>query len=220
MTGASNKPFATSRAAWLCLCPTCRIGGRCSWTAATHWPWIRADPGSIAAAVAVAAGASCRVRAMGERGRPAHLARVELRAAICRGATAAHGTTLPRVQLSPSLFNNLRDARWNSRLVRGLLGMRYREGHVYRVPFGPLRGLRLRYGPSINYHAMLGLWEVANFRVLTALNRDGHSLIAPDAIVCDVGANIGFSRSGSPVTTYPKDGVCLRGSPANTREIA
>lgn len=91
-----------------------------------------------------------------------------------------------------SFFNDLRNVRWNSGLVRALLGMRYREGRVYRVPFGPLRGLQLRYSPAINYHAMLGLWEVANFRVLAALNRNGHSLIAPDAVVCDVGANIGL----------------------------
>ena len=76
--------------------------------------------------------------------------------------------------MSLSFFNELRDARWNSRLVRGILGLYYREGHVYRVPFGPLRGLRLRYNSTINYHAMLGLWEVANFRVLTTLNRNGH----------------------------------------------
>jgi FkbM family methyltransferase len=96
------------------------------------------------------------------------------------------------VRLSLSFFNELRDARWNSRLVRRVLGMYYREGREYRVPFGPLRGLRLRYNSTINYHAMLGLWEVANFRVLTTLNRNGHPLIAPDATVCDVGANIGL----------------------------
>jgi FkbM family methyltransferase len=91
-----------------------------------------------------------------------------------------------------SFWNDLRDAKWNSRLVRGLLGMFYREGRVYRVPFGPLRGLRLRYGPSINYHAMLGLWEVANFRLLVKLQRKCQALNAPDAVVCDVGANIGL----------------------------
>jgi hypothetical protein len=50
-----------------------------------------------------------------------------------------------------SFWNDLRDARWNSRLVRGLLGMFYREGRVYRVPFGPLRGFRCTLYPAISH---------------------------------------------------------------------
>lgn len=89
------------------------------------------------------------------------------------------------------LVRRVRGARINSRVVRGLLGLVYRPGRVYRLPFGPLRGARLRYDREINFHAMLGLWELDNVRFLQQTLLDTGA-IRPDATVCDLGANIGM----------------------------
>lgn len=78
----------------------------------------------------------------------------------------------------------------------------YTEGKVYKIPFGPLRGFKLRYHQQINFHALLGLWEPENFRFLTELLVSG-GLLRQNSVVCDVGANIGMfslwlSRQCSP----------------------
>ena len=89
------------------------------------------------------------------------------------------------------LLSRLRNAQVNSGIARSLLSYYYKQGEIYTLPFGPLRGCRLRYDPQINYHAMLGLWELDNFRFLSKVLSDG-KLVPPDAVVCDVGANIGL----------------------------
>lgn len=102
-------------------------------------------------------------------------------------------------------LHDIRHGRLNSGLARAVLGWYYREGHSYRVPIGPLRGMRLLYDRSINFHAMLGLWELETFDLLTKLLRASGS-VGPQ-VVCDVGANIGvytlfFARSLPECTVY------------------
>jgi FkbM family methyltransferase len=85
----------------------------------------------------------------------------------------------------------IRYARFNSSLARVILTLFYRSGRPYRLWFGPLRGLRMYYHPSINFHAMLGLWEGETFALLNTLfvkNR----LLSADSVVADVGGNIGY----------------------------
>jgi FkbM family methyltransferase len=84
---------------------------------------------------------------------------------------------------------------WNAEVtsgrVRSVLRRYYRSGHVYRIPFGPLRGFKLRYFPAVTYHAMLGLRELDNFRVLKKLLRAG-ALADAHGVACDLGANVGL----------------------------
>lgn len=84
-------------------------------------------------------------------------------------------------------LRNLRYARMNSALARHCLGLLYRPGHLYAIPFGSLRGLRLFYDPSIDFHTMLGLWEAERLTLL-------RKLLPRFRIqtVYDIGANIGF----------------------------
>lgn len=89
------------------------------------------------------------------------------------------------------LISRFRAAQFNSGLVRSLLSHYYQDGQVYTVPLGPLRGVRIRYHPQINYHAMLGLWELDNFRLLHRVLVTGNFL-AGNETTCDVGANIGL----------------------------
>jgi len=88
------------------------------------------------------------------------------------------------------LVHRLRYAQFNSRLLRSLLAAIYREGNVYRVPYGPLRGARLEYDRSINYHEMLGLWELETLSLMARVLRP--LIKAGPATVCDIGANIGL----------------------------
>ena len=90
-----------------------------------------------------------------------------------------------------TLLNQIRNAQINSAVVRALLRHCYADGKVYTIPFGFLRGCKLRYHEKINYHAMLGLWEPENFRFLTKVLVAG-GLLRPDAVACDIGANIGL----------------------------
>jgi FkbM family methyltransferase len=81
--------------------------------------------------------------------------------------------------------------RFNSALLRGVLKRFYQEGDVCRVPMGPLRGARLVYHSSVNFHAILGIWDLDVFRFLNTVLIGGR-LIGPESVVADVGANIGF----------------------------
>lgn len=86
---------------------------------------------------------------------------------------------------------DIRYARMNSALARRLLALCYRAGQPYRLPFGPLRGLRMCYDLSVNFHAILGLWEAETFDLLAKIFvRDG--ILPKDSIVADVGGNIGY----------------------------
>lgn len=86
----------------------------------------------------------------------------------------------------------MRYARFNSSLVRKALGLVYKDGRVYPILFGPTRGMKVRFHPGMNYHALLGLWERessdAVIRVMKDLLKHQHSPL----IVADVGANLGM----------------------------
>ena len=88
-------------------------------------------------------------------------------------------------------LRNIRYARFHAGLGRHILGLLYRPGKPCRVCFGPLRGLRLQYDRSINFHAILGLWETEVFDVLHRVFVRS-SLLAKDCTVADVGSNIGY----------------------------
>jgi FkbM family methyltransferase len=78
-----------------------------------------------------------------------------------------------------------------SSLARACLSRIYRPGQVYRIPFGPLRGLSLEYHPSVTYHAVLGLRDL---RMLQKLGRalGASGALPKDCTVLDIGANIGL----------------------------
>lgn len=103
-------------------------------------------------------------------------------------------------------LSNLRYVRINSSAARRILGLVYHEGSIYTVPFGRLRGVKLQYDPTINFHAMLGLWETESFNLLARVFEAG-ILSAQNPIICDVGANLGlytlfFARSQPKSTVY------------------
>ena len=58
----------------------------------------------------------------------------------------------------PSL-RNFRYAQFNSAIARAALSTYFRSGRSYRLLMGPLRGSRMRYDRSVNFHAILGLWD-------------------------------------------------------------
>lgn len=95
------------------------------------------------------------------------------------------------------IFQRLRYARINSAIGRKLLGLYYKDGRIYRVPFGPLKGLRIRYERCVNFHAVLGVWDLYIFDILKRLIKTG--IFYNGITACDIGANIGvyslwFSR--------------------------
>lgn len=96
--------------------------------------------------------------------------------------------SLPNFQ---SNLKALRYTQFNSSIARALLSGLYRPGSTYRIKFGPLRGLRMYYDQSINFHAILGFWEAETFDILnTIFLKEG--LLPDDAVIADVGANIGY----------------------------
>lgn len=107
-------------------------------------------------------------------------------------------TLQPPIRHMSSLFSRLRNLQINSRAARSIMRLYYRENSVYTIPMGPLRGLKMRYDPTINFHVILGLWDVSIFRLLDqVLVKSG--LLKPDSIICEGGANVGtytmyFSR--------------------------
>ncbi|NBW99329.1 FkbM family methyltransferase [bacterium] len=88
-------------------------------------------------------------------------------------------------------LHQLRYVKFNSSLIRKILSCFYQEGKVYRIPFGPLRGSKMYYDRSVNYHAILGLWDVEEYQFLGRLLRKG-GFLKPGSITADVGANLGF----------------------------
>lgn len=86
---------------------------------------------------------------------------------------------------------DLRYTRFNSSVARRALSVFYHPGRYYRLRFGPLRGLRLRYDVSINFHAILGLWEAETFEILDRVFVKSGAL-ARDSTVADLGGNIGY----------------------------
>jgi FkbM family methyltransferase len=80
---------------------------------------------------------------------------------------------------------------FNSPFLRYVLSRYFRPGRFYRIPFGQLRGFWIWYDRTINYHAVLGIWEKNNFavvsRIFSHLAKGHRSLV-----VYDIGANIGL----------------------------
>jgi FkbM family methyltransferase len=88
-------------------------------------------------------------------------------------------------------LHQLRHGRFNSALLRKLLSFYFKEGESYRIHFGPMKGLRLRYDRSVNYHAILGLWDAEEYSFLARVLRDG-GFLHERMVVADVGANLGL----------------------------
>jgi FkbM family methyltransferase len=88
-------------------------------------------------------------------------------------------------------LRDLRYARFNSSLARALLRFYYRPGGAYKIWFGPLSGWKLRYDPSVNFHAILGLWDAEIFALLKEVLLKSR-LLPLDGVVADVGGNIGY----------------------------
>lgn len=81
--------------------------------------------------------------------------------------------------------------QFNSSLARSFLKLFFKKGATYRIFFGPLKGAKLQYDPSINFHVMLGLWEIESYRFLeNFLTKTG--FWKKPFVVADVGANIGY----------------------------
>ena len=76
-------------------------------------------------------------------------------------------------------------------LIRRCASLVYQEGRVYRVPLGPLRGVKLRYEAQVNVREMLGLWEKQSFAIVARLQRAGLFGNGGD-VAYDVGANFGL----------------------------
>jgi FkbM family methyltransferase len=88
-------------------------------------------------------------------------------------------------------LRDIRYARFNSKSLRCLLSLAYKEGRPYTIRFGPLRGLKMFYSKSVNYHAILGLWDTETFRILHHVFAKSR-LLPQDGVVADVGGNIGY----------------------------
>jgi FkbM family methyltransferase len=72
-----------------------------------------------------------------------------------------------------------------------ILGLYFKEGRIYRIACGPLKGMKMYYDSSVNFHAILGLWDLDIFEWLENLFVKG-GLFKESMIVCDAGANIGI----------------------------
>ncbi|HWE52162.1 MAG TPA: FkbM family methyltransferase [Bryobacteraceae bacterium] len=88
-------------------------------------------------------------------------------------------------------LRNLRYLRFNSSTARDILQHFYTPGKSYPVWFGPLRGMSLHYDRSVNFHAVLGLWDPETFELLMRVFVAG-GLLPRDAVIADVGSNIGY----------------------------
>lgn len=88
-------------------------------------------------------------------------------------------------------LRDIRYAHFNSVVARGALSLYFRAGRPYRLAFGPLRGLQMYYEKSINFHAVLGLWDIEILGLMEeVLVKSG--LLPKDGVAADVGANIGY----------------------------
>src|SRR5215472_422843 len=88
-------------------------------------------------------------------------------------------------------IRDLRYLRFNSSIARWTLQWVYAPDIPHRVRFGPLRGLQLHYDRSINFHAILGLWDTEIFAVLKKIFVH-NGLLPKDSTIADVGSNIGY----------------------------
>ncbi|MEM9354939.1 MAG: FkbM family methyltransferase [Pseudomonadota bacterium] len=79
------------------------------------------------------------------------------------------------------------------------------EGAMLPVPFGPLRGQRMRYSRHNSLNVTLGRHELENFYLLSKLTKD-RDLIPSNGAIADVGGNVGcyalwFARHAVPEGT-------------------
>jgi FkbM family methyltransferase len=101
-------------------------------------------------------------------------------------------------------FNQLRYGRFNSRLLRKCLSCYFREGVAYRVRFGPIRGMKLYYDRSVNFHAILGLWDAEEYAFLQRVLTIG-GFLRDRVVVADVGANLGMFSLWSTRLLHGRD---------------
>lgn len=105
--------------------------------------------------------------------------------------------------LSPQLqHGGFSFTRLHSTASRLLLRCCFQVGKVYRIPFGPLKGIRIRYDESIDFHMMLGFWETRNLQLLSEVLKNVLTAVR-GPVICDIGGNIGlyslwFSRRIAP----------------------
>ncbi|UCC94666.1 MAG: FkbM family methyltransferase [Candidatus Omnitrophota bacterium] len=111
-------------------------------------------------------------------------------------------------------ISKLKYAKVNSLFARKILGLYYKENKIYTIPFGPLRKIKMRYHTSINFHVMLGLWELDNFEILQRVLIKG-KLLRDNAVMCDVGANIGTYSLWFAKLIFPR-GVVYAFEPSPT----
>ena len=79
----------------------------------------------------------------------------------------------------------------SSDAVKKLLSLRFKEDHFYKLIFGHLKGSKLLYRKDVNFHAILGLWEMDSISVLLRLFKK-FNLTGKKLVIADVGANIGY----------------------------
>jgi FkbM family methyltransferase len=72
-----------------------------------------------------------------------------------------------------------------------LLSLRFKEGRFYKLMFGHLKGSKLLYRKDVNFHAILGLWEMDSISLLRRLFKK-FDLAGKNLVIADVGANIGY----------------------------
>jgi len=102
-------------------------------------------------------------------------------------------------------IKSLIDLKYNSGLMRKALSWKYKDNHFYKLPFGRIRGLKLYYQKDINFHAMLGFWEMGSLNLLIRLFNHFGLRRKPSVVIADVGGNIGyyslfFSRQLDPTS--------------------
>jgi FkbM family methyltransferase len=88
-------------------------------------------------------------------------------------------------------LRNLRYGRVNSSLGRSILRLFFRPGRTYKIMCGPLRGRRMFYDRSVNFHAVLGLWEPDVFDLLTRVFVK-RRILSNEGVIADIGANLGY----------------------------
>lgn len=86
-------------------------------------------------------------------------------------------------------MNNMRQIARDT--VRFALQTIYKENSVYPVPFGPWRGMKMRYFSTLQFHMILGLYDTSiTDKLSKVLRATGRT--AGDSVYCDLGANVGM----------------------------
>jgi FkbM family methyltransferase len=114
-------------------------------------------------------------------------------------------------------LSRILNLQFNSSVLRFILSLYYKPGKFYRIPFGALKGFSIWYDRTINFHAILGVWEKDNFDVLMRLFPQlfqGKRFF----VVYDIGANIGlFSLYFSKFQNVQV--IAFEAVPATTRSL-